>query len=58
MLNPVVTVMVKAARAGGNVLLRSINKLDAPPRQTDDAFAVEMDQGTGDACTPHTKQQR
>ncbi|MFT3761772.1 MAG: inositol monophosphatase family protein [Pseudoxanthomonas sp.] len=29
MLNPVVTVMVKAARAGGNVLLRSINKLDA-----------------------------
>ncbi|MFT4256077.1 MAG: inositol monophosphatase family protein [Pseudoxanthomonas sp.] len=29
MLNPVVTVMVKAARAGSNVLLRSINKLDA-----------------------------
>ena len=29
MLNPAVTVMVKAARAGGNVLLRSINKLDA-----------------------------
>lgn len=29
MLNPVVTVMVKAARSGGNVLLRSINKLDA-----------------------------
>jgi myo-inositol-1(or 4)-monophosphatase len=29
MLNPVVTVMTKAARIGGNVLLRSINKLDA-----------------------------
>lgn len=29
MLNPVVTVMVKAARTGGNVLLRSMNKLDA-----------------------------
>lgn len=29
MLNPVVTVMVKAARLGGNVLLRNINKLDA-----------------------------
>lgn len=29
MLNPVVTIMVKAARQGGNVLLRSINKLDS-----------------------------
>lgn len=29
MLNPVVTVMVKAARMGGNVLLRNINKLDS-----------------------------
>src|SRR6218665_1232881 len=29
MLNPVVTVMVKAARTGGNVLLRGMNKLDA-----------------------------
>lgn len=29
MLNPVVTIMVKAARQGGNVLLRNINKLDA-----------------------------
>ena len=29
MLNPVITVMVKAARQGGNVLLRSINKLDS-----------------------------
>ncbi|KAF1721109.1 inositol monophosphatase family protein [Pseudoxanthomonas wuyuanensis] len=29
MLNPVVTVMVKAARVGGNVLLRNINKLDS-----------------------------
>ncbi|MFT4198017.1 MAG: inositol monophosphatase family protein [Pseudoxanthomonas sp.] len=29
MLNPVVTVMVKAARTGGNVLLRGINKLSA-----------------------------
>ena len=29
MLNPVVTVMVKAARVGGNVLLRGMNKLDA-----------------------------
>ncbi|KAF1707619.1 inositol monophosphatase family protein [Pseudoxanthomonas sacheonensis] len=29
MLNPVITIMVKAARQGGNVLLRNINKLDA-----------------------------
>ena len=29
MLNPVVTVMVKAARTGGNVLLRGMNKLDS-----------------------------
>jgi myo-inositol-1(or 4)-monophosphatase len=29
MLNPVVTIMVKAARQGGNVLLRNINKLDS-----------------------------
>lgn len=29
MLNPVVTIMVKAARQGGNVLLRNLNKLDA-----------------------------
>lgn len=29
MLNPVVTIMVKAARQGGNVLLRHINKLDS-----------------------------
>jgi len=29
MLNPVVTVMVKAARLGGNVLLRNINRLDS-----------------------------
>jgi myo-inositol-1(or 4)-monophosphatase len=29
MLNPVVSVMVKAARMGGNVLLRNINKLDS-----------------------------
>ena len=29
MLNPVITVMVKAARQGGNVLLRNINKLDS-----------------------------
>ena len=29
MLNPVVSVMVKAARQGGNVLLRNINKLDS-----------------------------
>lgn len=29
MQNPVITVMVKAARAGGNVLLRHINRLDA-----------------------------
>ncbi len=29
MLNPVVSVMVKAARLGGNVLLRNLNKLDS-----------------------------
>ncbi|TBV75058.1 inositol monophosphatase family protein [Pseudoxanthomonas winnipegensis] len=29
MLNPVVTVMTKAARVGGNVLLRSMNKLES-----------------------------
>jgi len=29
MLNPVVSIMVKAARQGGNVLLRNINKLDS-----------------------------
>ncbi len=29
MLNPVVSVMVKAARQGGNVLLRNLNKLDS-----------------------------
>ena len=29
MLNPVVPIMVKAARQGGNVLLRNINKLDS-----------------------------
>ncbi len=29
MLNPVVSVMVKAARQGGNVLLRNINKLES-----------------------------
>ncbi len=29
MLNPVITIMVKAARQGGNVLLRNINKLDS-----------------------------
>ena len=29
MQKPVVTVMTKAARLAGNVLLRSINKLDA-----------------------------
>src|SRR5690606_26457320 len=29
MLKPAVNVMVKAARLGGNVLLRSINRLDA-----------------------------
>ena len=29
MLNPVVIIMVKAARQGGNVLLRNINKLDS-----------------------------
>ena len=29
MLNPAVNVMVKAARLGGNVLLRNINRLDS-----------------------------
>lgn len=46
MLNPVVTVMVKAARAGGNVLLRSINKLDALNVVQKDRmdYASEVDQ--------------
>ena len=29
MLKPAVNVMIKAARAGGNVLIRHMNKLDA-----------------------------
>jgi hypothetical protein len=37
---------------------RPINNLDAPALQTDDAFAVELVQGSGDACSSHSQHQR
>lgn len=57
MLNPVVTVMVKAARTGGNVLLRSINKLDALNVVQKDRmdYASEVDQDAEKAIIKELK---
>jgi myo-inositol-1(or 4)-monophosphatase len=57
MLNPVVTVMVKAARAGGNVLLRSINRLDALNVVQKDRmdYASEVDQDAEKAIIKELK---
>ena len=51
MLNPVITVMVKAARQGGNVLLRNINKLDSLNVVTALDYLSRMEGSTGRELT-------